>query len=44
MILHTCTFHDKIIFEKFKKIVKKLIEEDGIWAPVTLTFFMINPN
>ncbi len=44
MILHTCAFNDEINCEKFKKVVKKLIEEIRIWAPVTLTFFMINPN
>ncbi len=43
MILHTCAFNDEINLEKFKKVVKKLIEGVGIWTPVTLTFFMINP-
>jgi hypothetical protein len=43
-ILHTCACSAEINFEKFKKVVKKLIEGLGIWTPVTLTFFMINPN
>ncbi len=43
MILHICAFNDEINFEKIKKLVKKLIGV-GIWTPVTLTFFMINPN
>jgi hypothetical protein len=37
--LHLCTFSDEINFEKFKKVVKKLIEGVGIWTPVTLTFY-----
>jgi hypothetical protein len=40
MILHTCAFNDEINFEKFKKVVKKLV----IRTPVTLTFFRINPD
>ncbi len=44
MILHTCVFNDEINFEKVKKVVKKLIEGVGIWTPLTLTFFMINPK
>ncbi len=44
MILHTYAFHDKINFEKLKKVVKKIKEGVGIWTPVTLTFFLINPN
>jgi hypothetical protein len=43
-ILQTCAFSDEINFEKFKKVVKNLIEGVGIWTPVTLTFFMVNPN
>jgi hypothetical protein len=34
----------KLIFEKFKKVVKNLIEGVKIQTPITLTFFMINPN
>ena len=44
MILHTCAFSDEINVEKFKKVVKKLIEGIKTQTPVTLTFFMINPN
>ncbi len=44
MILHTYAFNDEIKFEKFKKVVKKLIEGVGIWTPVTLTLFLIHPN
>ena len=29
-ILHTCAFNDEINFEKFKKVVKNLIEGVGI--------------
>ena len=36
-------FSDEINFEKFKKVVKNLIGVK-IQTPVTLTFFMINPN
>jgi hypothetical protein len=43
-VLQTCVFSDEINFEKFKKVVKNLIEGVKIWTPVTLTFFMINPN
>jgi hypothetical protein len=42
--LQTCAFTDEINFEKFKKVVKNLIEGARIWTPITLTFFMINPN
>ena len=44
MILQTCAFSDEINFEKWKKVFKNLIEGVKIWTPVTLTFFMINPN
>ncbi len=37
-------FSDEINFEKFKKVVKNLKEGVKIQTPVTLTFFMINPN
>ena len=37
-------FSDEINLEKFKKVVKNLIEGVKIQTPVTLTFFMINPN
>ncbi len=30
MILHTCAFSDEINVEKFKKVVKKLIEGVGV--------------
>ncbi len=40
----TCDCNDEINVEKVKKVVKNLIEGVGIWTPVTLTFFMINPN
>jgi hypothetical protein len=43
-IFHSCAFYDEIYVENFKKVVKKLIEGVRIWTPVTLTFFMINPN
>jgi hypothetical protein len=43
-IFHACAFSDEINFEKFKKVVKNLIEGVKIQTPVTLTFFMINPN
>ncbi len=43
-IFHVCAFSDQINFEKFKKVVKNLIEGVKIQTPVTLTFFMINPN
>jgi hypothetical protein len=43
-MFHSCDFSDEINFEKFKKVVKKLKERVRIWTPVTLTFFMINPN
>ncbi len=42
--MQTCAFSDEIIFEKFQKVIKKLIEGVRIWTPITLTFFMINPN
>ncbi len=38
MISHTCAFNDEINLEKFKKVVKKLIEGVGIWTPVTHLF------
>jgi hypothetical protein len=31
-ILHTCAFSDEINFEKFKIVVKKLIDRVGIWT------------
>jgi hypothetical protein len=37
-------FSDEINFEKFKKVLKNLIEGVKIQTPVTLTFFMITPN
>ncbi len=43
-VFHTCAFSDEINLEKFKKVVKNLIEGLKIRTPVTLTFFMINPN
>ena len=43
-IFHSCAFDDEIYFENFKKVVKNLIEGVKIQTPVTLTFFMINPN
>ncbi len=43
-ILQTYAFSDEINFEKLKKVFKNLIEGVKIWTPVTLTFFMINPN
>jgi|LakMenE18May11ns_1017448.scaffolds.fasta_scaffold6294202_1 hypothetical protein len=43
-IFHTCAFSDEINFEKFKKVVKNFIEGVKFQTPVTLTFFMINPN
>ncbi len=43
-IFHASAFSDEINFEKFKKVVKNLIEGVKIQTPVTLTFFMINPN
>jgi hypothetical protein len=43
-IFHACAFSDEINFEKFKKLVKNLIEGVTIQTSVTLTFFMINPN
>jgi hypothetical protein len=43
-LFHACAFSDEINFEKFKKVVKNLIEGVKIQTPVTLTFFMINPN
>jgi hypothetical protein len=38
------SFRDEINFEKWKKVFKNLIEGVRIWTPVTLTFFLINPN
>jgi hypothetical protein len=43
-IFHACAFSDEINFEKYKKVLKNLIEGVKIQTPVTLTFFMINPN
>jgi hypothetical protein len=43
-IFHACAFSDEINFEKFKKVVKNLIDGVKIQTPATLTFFMINPN
>ncbi len=43
-IFHACAFSDEINLEKFKKVVKNLIEGVKIQNPVTLTFFMINLN
>ncbi len=43
-IFDACAFSDEINFEKFKKVVKNLIEGVKIQTPVTLTFFMINLN
>jgi hypothetical protein len=40
----TCDTSDEIIFEKFNKVIKNHKEGVGIGTPVTLTFFMINPN
>ncbi len=42
--MHAYGFSDEINFGKLKKVLKNLIEGAGIWTPVTLTFFMINPN
>jgi hypothetical protein len=39
-IFQACAFSDEINFEKFKN----LIEGVKIQTPVTLTFFLINPN
>ncbi len=43
-IFHACAFSGEINLEKFQKVVKNLIEGVKIQTPVTLTFFMINPN
>ncbi len=42
LYIHACAFSDEINFEKFKKVVKNLIEIVKIQSPVTLTFLMIN--
>ena len=38
-IFHVCAFSGEINFEKFKKVVKNLIDGVKIQTPVTLTFF-----
>jgi hypothetical protein len=39
MILDSCAFNDEINQKSSPKLIGV-----GIWTPVTLTFFMINPN